>query len=559
MQSGIQIRLSSSVEISGTSDLSTIVYIDDDVLSFFGIPLPLEMIQEWFGNETTFIDVLNQGPDEIYDWAVSNIPEFAEDNSGLAIIAPCLGNGQSSVSTALLLEGQVKAFAAVWENSVSSPPVPTAATVGRQEPSIAAPIAFTASAASVPTTTSYAPSFSTYIDGAGGEILRDIAFDSFGNVYVTGGTQSFQNMPITAGNDYYNGTGVDGSGSFVPPDVFVQKYNPSGNLLWSSRLGGKSYDRAYGIEVDDNGSVYVAGCAGADFYVTQGVLQESFGHNTPASTNSPYGKQDGFVAKFDSDTGQLDWSTYFGGKAGEIVRDIDMSDGTVVETIHVSADRWHNETQTFTIDAGMVLDGTQEIEIEYINDLQSGSGNLFIQGVTVNGKDVSLAEAEITSTVGSYNTSKDIIYLGTDGSAVFSAANPSLSQGTTITLLATANLYQGPAEANLLVNGQIVDTFAVSANKQQGQTDTFDFHSNLSIGGIDTLQIEFTNDLNISDGGDRNLFVDEVQIDGIDLYIALVDIDASTGTYNPNTGLIALTSDGTATFDLALQADLFGL
>ena len=84
MQSGTQIRLSSSVEISGTSDLSTIVYIDDDVLSFFGIPLSLEMIQEWFGNETTFIDLLNQGPDEIYDWAVSNIPGFAEDNSGLA-------------------------------------------------------------------------------------------------------------------------------------------------------------------------------------------------------------------------------------------------------------------------------------------------------------------------------------------------------------------------------------------------------------------------------------------------------------------------------------------
>ena len=68
MQSGTQIRLSSSAEISRTSDLSTIVYIDDDVLSFFGITLPLEMIQEWFGNETTFIDLLNQGPDEILNF-----------------------------------------------------------------------------------------------------------------------------------------------------------------------------------------------------------------------------------------------------------------------------------------------------------------------------------------------------------------------------------------------------------------------------------------------------------------------------------------------------------
>ena len=33
-------------------------------------------------------------------------------------------------------------------------------------------------------------------------------------------------------------------------------------LLWSTLLGGPNYDRAYAVEVDDRGYVYVAGRAG---------------------------------------------------------------------------------------------------------------------------------------------------------------------------------------------------------------------------------------------------------------------------------------------------------
>ena len=171
--------------------------------------------------------------------------------------------------------------------------------------------------------------FSTYISVNRG-LVRDIEYDSVGNIYVTGGGAQIIESVITPGNDYKVLDGAIDHGRFDPHDVFVQKYSADGALIWTTRMGGVNYDRAYALEVDNQGSVYVAGRAGLDFYTTQGALQETFGGDTPATENPPYGPQDGFVSKLDADTGQVDWSTYFGGASGEFIRDIDVGpDGTI--------------------------------------------------------------------------------------------------------------------------------------------------------------------------------------------------------------------------------------
>ncbi len=171
--------------------------------------------------------------------------------------------------------------------------------------------------------------FSTFISANRG-LVRDIEYDSAGNIYVTGGTPQLDTSIITPGNDYFDAAGTVDHGRFDPHDVFVQKYTATGELIWTTRIGGVNYDRAYAIEVDDQGGVYVAGRAGSDFYTTAGALQESFGGDSAATENPPYGPQDGFVSKLDATTGQMDWSTYFGGASGEFIRDIDVSaDGII--------------------------------------------------------------------------------------------------------------------------------------------------------------------------------------------------------------------------------------
>jgi hypothetical protein len=71
--------------------------------------------------------------------------------------------------------------------------------------------------------------FSTYISANRG-LVRDIEYDSSGNIYVTGGTPQLNTSIITPGNDYFDAAGTVDHGRFDPHDVFVQKYSATGEL-----------------------------------------------------------------------------------------------------------------------------------------------------------------------------------------------------------------------------------------------------------------------------------------------------------------------------------------
>lgn len=165
------------------------------------------------------------------------------------------------------------------------------------------------------------PGFSTYLGGSGADSIRDVAVDAQGYFYVTGGTGS-PDFPVTSGafDTTYNGGGRD---------VFVTKLTPDGALVWSTFLGGPNYDRAYAIEVDSQGYVYVGGRAGQGFPTTPGALQGSFGGDV--NPNTLYGQQDGFITKLSPDGSSVVWSTYFGGPGRDFVRDIALdSSGDVI-------------------------------------------------------------------------------------------------------------------------------------------------------------------------------------------------------------------------------------
>jgi hypothetical protein len=160
----------------------------------------------------------------------------------------------------------------------------------------------------------YTVAFSTYFGGSDYEQIRDVTTDAAGNVYITGGTAS-TNFPTTAGA--YQRTH---KGWF---DVFVVKFSPSGQLVWSTLLGGPNYDRAYGIEVDNQGYVYLSGRSGPGFPTTAGTLQPTYqGHYT----GTAYGDQNAFIAKLKPDGSGLVWSTHFG--TGGMNRDFDINRAT---------------------------------------------------------------------------------------------------------------------------------------------------------------------------------------------------------------------------------------
>ena len=153
--------------------------------------------------------------------------------------------------------------------------------------------------------------FSTLVGGKGYEQVRDVVTDSEGNIYVTGGTSS-EDFVVTIGEPLKKG----GERTM---DIFLRKYAPDGKLVWSTLLGGDEYDRAYAIEVDVTGNVYIAGRAGKNLPVSEFAFQTAFGGDE--DPNPLYGKQDGFVAKYSTD-GALIWCSYFGGNDRGFIRDI---------------------------------------------------------------------------------------------------------------------------------------------------------------------------------------------------------------------------------------------
>ena len=109
--------------------------------------------------------------------------------------------------------------------------------------------------------------------GTGTDIAENIVVDSAGNAFVAGHFDSasltFGSVTLTNANP-----GLD--------DVFVAKYDPSGNVLWAQRAGGTDFDGSYGLALDATGNVYLTG----DFYSPNaffGLL--SLANPTPASSD----------------------------------------------------------------------------------------------------------------------------------------------------------------------------------------------------------------------------------------------------------------------------------
>jgi len=132
------------------------------------------------------------------------------------------------------------------------------------------------------------------------------------SVYICGYTNS-SDFPAIAGCYQVNIKGLY--------DAFALKISSSGKvLLFSTFLGGAGDDKAYGLDVDLVGSVYLTGETNSGDlpmapFSTWGtmVLDHPFDY-------SYNGGKDAFIAKIASEGSRLELSTYFGGKSDDIGR-----------------------------------------------------------------------------------------------------------------------------------------------------------------------------------------------------------------------------------------------
>jgi len=126
------------------------------------------------------------------------------------------------------------------------------------------------------------------------EFPYSVACDRWGNVFVTGqlgsSTMTFGSHTITNNNGVWN-------------DLFLAKYDSAGNVIWAKSgtgTGGAGGDTGYGVATDASGDVYVVGQFGGSFY---------FGPDTLTAVSS-----DIFLTKYDSSGNEV-WGRRAGGAA----------------------------------------------------------------------------------------------------------------------------------------------------------------------------------------------------------------------------------------------------
>ncbi len=132
------------------------------------------------------------------------------------------------------------------------------------------------------------------IAGTGYNAGSDIASDAQGNVLVAG----IYRDEIAYDNDpAYRLTNQGKS------DIVLIKMSESGEVDWIRTIGGSGEDKAYRMITDEAGSIFLTGSF-------ERILR--FGENQDTHTLESRGKEDMFLAKFDSD-GQIVWSVQSGG------------------------------------------------------------------------------------------------------------------------------------------------------------------------------------------------------------------------------------------------------
>ena len=124
--------------------------------------------------------------------------------------------------------------------------------------------------------------------GTGSENMRSIKYDkNTGSIYWAG---SFQNS-MTMGSNVLTSAGQY--------DIFVSKFDLSGNNIWAKSIPGSGFDIANATTTDNSGSVYVSG------YFTETA---TFG-GTPVTSN---GSGDLYILKYSS-AGNFQWVKTGGG------------------------------------------------------------------------------------------------------------------------------------------------------------------------------------------------------------------------------------------------------
>ena len=182
----------------------------------------------------------------------------------------------------------------------------------------------------------------TYFGGEYQDLGFDIGIDNNNNIYMIGQTTSTTGIAISS--NFQTLLNIDPAGSNTI-DGYLAKFASTGNLIWSSYVGGENRDGLNDIVVKNNYLIIGGTTRSFNNISTSGVFQES--HN-------PITHSDGVIYKF-SINGQRIWSTYYGGEQIDEIYTVEIDDednvylgGQTASNVNITTNGSFDSTNSFS-------------------------------------------------------------------------------------------------------------------------------------------------------------------------------------------------------------------
>ncbi len=204
-----------------------------------------------------------------------------------------------------------------------------------------------------------------------GSTLNDIGtslqLDALGNVYLTGyftGTVDFDPGAVVVN--------LISTGNFF--DVFIAKYDNSGNYSWAKNIGGAGNDLSNALQLDAVANLYITG-------TFQGTADFDPGAGT-ANLISAGGLSDIFIAKYDN-TGNYNWAKSMGGAGDDVANCLQLD---AAGNVHTTG--YFSGTVDFDPGAGtsnLISAGNYDI---YFSKYDNSGNYIWAKGIGGSGSDV---------------------------------------------------------------------------------------------------------------------------------------------------------------------------
>lgn len=145
------------------------------------------------------------------------------------------------------------------------------------------------------------------------DLIGGIGCDDLNNVYIVGSTNSLNGISTPGAFKISQNVGSQ--------NAFIAKFDSSGNRTWGTYFGGNTSiasDFGTNCFITPEGNIYLIGYTNSQSNIATSDSFQTFLKNGP----------DGYIAKL-SATGELNWSTYYGGKGGDYLQSIDYKNGKI--------------------------------------------------------------------------------------------------------------------------------------------------------------------------------------------------------------------------------------